>query len=459
MKTPPRSRAIATALCALLLSMPAWATWDGKVLVNGSSLQSINGSTISFETAGETVPVTVEGEDDDGNVILSIGFDGDRAAAGTLTISGPNGTQRISTPAAGPGQSIHVNTRGPGSANLIPNPPSSSTPVSSRPSYGGPRHQLGVSAGILNLGGTNLATAAVLITDPEQPNLSAPFDINADGGSISYSFNLGRGLSSSLDRSGLSSNLTLGFSYSEHSGDDSSDAFVAAGGVNTGILYTNFDSGSTGAAAGPSGASSLIDLKVDWKKYELRMQHLCNRDLGHNISLTPSVVLGRMDFDYSINSLDTFDPASGLPPADFFDARTQQVSQNIYDVGIGGRLMQRFGRDNRFDVFGDAMLHYYRNKAELRSVETVSLGDPLDPGVYEVAQDETENDFGMDLGIGMGWNITDHLRSEMAIKGSFGVPVASIVNPTQGDFGGDPTHVQFNSEDQVNYSLSFRFGW
>lgn len=434
MKSIPSMRVLSVGLLALLLSLPALANWNGEVVLSGTSLKDIKDSTLSFSSGGAQVPVTVKGEDDDGNVILGIGFTGDSASAGTLGITGAGGdTKSIALPAAGQGQKIYVDTRGPGTASL--SPPGRSAPKSVS-SYYFPSNQLNVSFGVVNLTGTDIATSGtVLPSGPgsEYPSLKADYDVDAIGGGLSFSHNFDRGLPGVLDRSGFSSNLTLDLAYNTYSDDNSSSTTEPSGGASTGFLITAlepFPDDQTGANFGPFGIQSTANIDVDFDRFNVGLRWRCDRELPDDMFLVPKLSLGYTNWDVDLTSRDTFEPT--FPSGDYFNQRSQSLDQNIYDLGVGATFVNPLGNSGRFDVFFDATAHIYYNDAELDSLEQFNIGQPtIDERQFKVSDDET--DIGLDLGIGFGWNVSANWRVTAEVATYLNVPSASIDNPVRGD--------------------------
>jgi len=437
-------------------------------VVSGTSLSDVKNSTLSFSSGGTEVPVTVKGEDDDGNVILGLGFAGNSASAGTLTIGGAGGTPKsIATPSAGQGQRIYVDTSGPGSASLVRPAPASRGPRSVS-SYYFPTNQIGLNFGAINLNGGDIATSGTILPSgpgSEFPSLRADYDVDATGGGLSYAHNFGRGLPSFLDRNGLSSNLTLSLGYSNYSDDNSSRFEEPSGGASTGFLLTVLNPApddQTGANFGPFGIQSVADIDIDFERFNAGMSWLCDRDLPYDSFMVPKLTFGYTKWDVDLKTRDTFEPA--FPSVDFFNERVQSLEQNIYDLGIGATFVNPLGDSGRFDVFLDAMGRLYYNDADLTSDEQFAIG--LGAEDRRFSRSDNDTSVGLDLGIGFGWNIGANFRAMATLTAYLNAASASIDNPVRGDGsnpGSDPltlTQIDFDNENLwgANIGITYNFG-
>lgn len=461
-------RIAAAGVLACLFSLPALATWDGEVVVTGTSLNDVNSSTLSFSSGGTEVPVTVKGEDDDGNVILGLGFAGNSASAGTLTIGGAGGTPKsIALPAAGQGQRIYVDTDGPGSASLT-----RPTPVASGPrsvsSYYFPSNRIGLNFGALNLSGGDIATSGTILPSgpgSEFPSLRADYDVDATGGGLTYAHNFGRGLPSFIDPGGLSSNLTLSLGYSNYSDDNSSRFEEPSGGASTGFLLTVLDpapNDQTGANLGAFGIQSVADIDIDFQRFDAGVSWLCDRELPYGAFMVPKFTFAYTQWDVDLSTRDTFEPT--FPSADFFNTRTQSLEQTIYDFGIGATFVNPLGHSGRFDVFLDAVGRLYYNDADLTSNEQFGIG--MGPQDRQFSRSDNDTSFGLDLGVGFGWNISGNLRATATLTTYLNAASATIDNPVRGDGsnpGSDPltlTQIDFDNQNLwgANLSVTYNFG-
>lgn len=455
-------RRFGAVIAALLFSLPAFAVWDGQVVVSGTSLQDIKQSTLTFTTGGQTVPVTVEGEDDDGNVILGIGFTGDSATSGTLSISGPGGSKTIATPAAAAGQDIFVDTTGPGSASL-------SRPPRSRPAgldIYFPKHSLKLSAGWLNLEGGDIATAGTILPSgpgSEYPSLRADYDVDTTGGSLSYAYNLERGLPSWIDRKGLSSNLTLGFEYGTWYDDENDGFSEPSGGSGTGFLISALapaPGDSTGAFFGPYGIQSIANVDVEYDRFGVFTEWLCDRELPDDAFLVSRLSFNYAKWDVDVETRDTFEPT--FPSSLYYDSRVQSVEQDLYDLGFGTTVINPLNKLRDVDMFLGVMAHLYYNDADLDSLERFRTGTSPE-STRTVRESDEELRLGLDFNAGIGWNISRNLRATAEFGVMLNTPSATIDNPVRGD-GSNPgpgdlplTNIDFDGETLWKAQLGIRY--
>jgi len=464
MNTSPLFRRLASTIAGLCISLPAFATWDGRVIVNDATAQDLQSATLTFETNGQQLPVEVE-EDEDGRTILIIGFSGDSATPGTLTISRSGSTpQRIATPAAASGQDISVSTSGPGAASLVP-----ALPVSIPAMNYMPDNVISVSGGLLNVRGADPATSGTLLAagpGSEVPSLNADYDVNTVGGTIAYSHNFGGGLPSWLDGNGLSSDLTVGVSYGYYTGDETSSFQEPSGARDSGFLITALNPApddQTGALVGPFGIQSTANIDVDIDVFEGSLAWSCGRPIFGDATFIPRLSLRYTSWDYELTSRDTFEPA--FAGNALFNSRTQSVEQDIFDFGIGGKLIKPLSDDQRFDAFLDSTVRVYYADGELDSTEFFALNNPADVQQRRVSTSDDTTELGFDFGLGLGWNIGENWRAEAEVTAILNTPTAGIENPVRGD-GSNPgttvlplTRLTYDTQNQWYAGVSVNYGF
>jgi hypothetical protein len=458
----PALRASVTFL-GLGFGLPAVAAWNGEAVVTG--IQNPNSVTISFSSDGANVPATVLGEDENGNVRVSIAYSDDDATAGTMTISSPGSAPRtISTPAAAQNQNIYVDVSGPGSATLSP-------PLSALPDVAAfyvPANQFTLSGSTLNLAGETINTLATNLTGgpgTELPTQSIDYDFDATGGGLGYQHNFGSGLPRFLDRKGVSSNLTLGLSYGSFSdsGDFRNDIPVGTASVGylNSVLYPA-PNDSTGANFGAVGSQSLTSLKIDVEQYEAYLDWLCNRRLGDDAFLVPNLSFGLQNWDIDMNSLDTFEPT--FPSALYYNSLHQSLEQDIYTFGLGATIVNPLGGSGRFDLSYGAGARLFFSDADLQSRQETDLAFGT-PEVRTIDTSEDETELGLMLSFGGGWTISDNWRLSAEIQALINVPSAIPVNPVTGD-GSNPgsddlelTSIGYDTENLWQFSarIAYKF--
>lgn len=424
-------RRITLVSVGLFISLPAFATWDGQVRVTGSTVEDLQNSTITFETNGELVPVEVQ-EDRDGSAILLIGYSGDSATPGTLSIRGPGVDNSILMPAAGPGQNIYVDTTGRGNATTLR---PANTPVSSRSVFF-PRSYVALDLGYQNLQGGDIATASTTIPGvtpgDEVPTLNASYDNDAVGGGITFAYNTGGSLPGFIDRTGFSSNLMVGFSFSSYSDDEDNNA-VSTDLIDRGYLYTTIlpsPNDFTGPFLGPTQAQSFANIDVTISRFETFMEWLCDRPMSGDSFIKSRVDFGYTKWDVDVESRDTFDPpfpGSGILQT--LNQRQQSVDQEIFDVGLGSQIINPLG--NGWDIYGGATVRVYYSDADLSSLERNFINGAED--VRRVVRNDDEWDIGLDLNFGAGYTIAENWRISADAAFLLNVPSASIDNPISGD--------------------------
>jgi len=451
------------AFATLLFSLSAYATWNGEVVVSNASLQDLQSANLSFVADdGTASAVTVKGEDKDGNVILGIAFSGNAASEGTLDINRPGRSQSIDMPAAAPGQNIYVDASGPGRASLLRPANLSAAPAS----IYFPANQIGVGYGTIGLEGDSIATGGtVLPAGPgtERPAIPMNYDLDATGGSFTYAHNLGRGLPGWADRGGISSNLTLGFTYGSYS-DDKDFRFVEpAAGSDVGYLLTALNpapNDQTGANFANFGMQSTGSIDVDYDRFEGFLDWLCGRETRGDSFYKSRFSVSFTEWDIDVTSQDIFEPT--FPAAQYFNNRRQSLDQNIFEIGLGTTLINPLGNSGRFDAFAGATARIYWSDAKLKSFERFNIGNPSED-TRTVNQSDDEVDLGLDLNAGFGWNITSNVRAVAEAIVRLNVPSASIDNPVLGN-GSNPgsnvlslTHINYDNETQVSALIGVNY--
>ncbi len=464
MKNRSIFRAFVIALAAFCFSLPALATWNGEFVVSGATRQDLESSNLSFTSGGETMPVTVEREDRNGNVILSVAFDGNSAPAGTLNISGPNRDQAIDTPAAGQGQNIYVDATGPGSAGLLRPGGGSGSPTNNY----FPANQVSLGYTGINLTGPGIATSGTVLPmgpGSEFAPLTLDYDVDATGPEVSYSHNLNRGLPALFDSDGSTSNLTLNFSYASYD-DDSREMFEEpAGGFDVGYLITALNpapNDQTGVFFGNFGMQSSGSIDVEFDRFAVGMSWLADADVPGDAFVRQSLSVGYTGWDVDVESLETFEPS--FPAAAYFNHRQQSLQQDMIDIGVGATLINPFGANGRFDAAVGATVRLYFNDAELDSMERFNFGNPMED-TRTVRQKADDMNVGLDLHAGLGWNVTPQLRAAFDVNLALAVPSAGIYNPIRGD-GMNPgstvlslTDITYESRNQLSARVSASYAF
>ncbi len=262
-----------------------------------------------------------------------------------------------------------------------------------------------------------------------------------------------------MDSKGRSSNLTYTASWSHFAGDNTATAFTPSGGEEVGLLFTKFGvpPAPTGYFPGAAGLDSQARTEVDYGRLEFGIKWLQVSDwIPDKTRLIPKLRFSWTQFDYQVITTDTFDPAI-VPPSDYRDERDQQMQQDLFALQIGSRLESKFGDRNQFSVYGDVGLDLYVLKAYLSSFDYVTLDG--DTRLRWIGEGERKAFFGIDLGLGLAWNISSRWSINLSAEYSPWVPTAIIVNPTTAEFGGAQAYVDTMRESQATFLLGVAYGF
>lgn len=444
----------------VLISIPAQASYDQKVVLTGSAtaLDAIPSGGVSFETAdGEKGLLKVKEEDDE--VFLWLRFSGKRGADGggqaaTLILGGgaTPGT-RIELPAAGPGEEIVVDVDR-GTATTRPMPGSS---YSDKPSW----RPLG---SVISVGG-GVSTADVIpVSAGTRINSGGEFgvafgsvDVGYTDWSGRYEYNTGDSI---YGRSG-SQNLTYYLDLGSGSGDDRTQGSVPIGGEDVGIVYPTWIALSTGVFLGPSGLDAHTDLDYDSLRVGGGIQWDCSKSKWfEKMTFSPRLGLWYESTEQKHQSY-VNSPSFGT---DIFQQTEQGLEQTNFSLEIGADFYKPLNDDWAL-IFGAGLRPYYYD-IDLDSQHVGACVPCVDPAQqsYTIGIDQTESGwgFGGRAAIGLRWRATDSLSLDLTTDYTYRGDVGGIFNPVSGDdlfVDNRETEIVTEDLDETRVRLDFRFSF
>ncbi len=417
--------ALSTGLSVLGFAGPAWAVYNQQMILTGGGATSIPGNRISFTTSsGETIPVTDDGDDDDG--IFMLVFPGQGAQSGTLVITNPDGTTTsIMVPAGRPGQDISINVPGR-TAILVP---SGGKPMISRDGYDdAPKTYIRIGGGFASLDVPGVGAGTLIGADGESFVGESDSRLSGLSGSATIGFNTDL-------FSGM--NIEMTFGYGEADGETSGS--VASGTDNVGIVYHDFSpSDSTGVFIGASGLDVTNQVDVEYKKF--RLQGGWNMPQGNGASIQPYISLEYMKIDQDHWSLVTT-PSF----ADITADSTQEVDQKNWSLGVGAMYTKQLESGLTFGFGGGVNAIYRDANLWSQQVNVCGVCGAGNNFTAEINDDESDITFGGNLKANVGFQISDGVAIGLYGQYVYLDKVAKVFNPSTGDdlfVDNNPTHLE-----------------
>lgn len=405
-----RTSAFACAIFAVvvLTAAPAWAVYDQKIVLVGAGAEGMSADKVSFTTAtGQSVPVRAQADDDDDRSTFMLGFPGNAAEGGRLTV----GDQTYTVPAADFGETLYVDLETGRVGTRSPGRDYGWTGISLRAGAAyGEVEAPEVGIGLVGFGSNE---RFALQTEDRIPIATTGASLGFDPGFW-----------------GVRLSLSGYFGW----GDDDASAQVSPDG-GAGVVYGQ-DVGTTGLLLGNVDLDVAVDTEVDTHGIKLKgfwPDCGCEWDGWNYVPFTYVAYRG-IDQEHRLNV------TSQAFANQFSQERHQDVDEKFFEFGVGGMFSRPLSDRLRFNFAASAGGAY--RDAELESQENnfCSIGGCNANNNQNIDIKDEDDGFTYTLGAGVNleWMLAPNadgggLGLDIGTRVNFIGDVAQVHNPVSGN--------------------------
>lgn len=430
-------KALGAVAFTCLLTTPAWAVYNQKVILTGEGAEEIPSTSISFTLPdGTAVPVKKD-DDEDGGLVLV--FPGDAAEKGTLIVAIPGQQpRRIAVPMVPPGNDLVIDLPR-GIAAVVPSGPGDRGLAPPKP-----RVTLNFLGGYGDRFAPQVGAGTLIFDNGEEFAAQTDERVNGPvaGGSASFPLFSGSG--------------HFNITYAEGE-DRASNATPAGGNIDTGIVFTDFaPSGSTGLFLGNAGLDTNIFRQIEALEIGGGYRHPLDRNAVFNAGLAFTYSLTKTDIAARVTSPTFGDDIS----ADYTQSLDDDRFTVFFTLDYDGS--QAVSQGPFVQAGGGIGLDFYDVGLESRQDVLCNLCGGADRDfTINVSDQEDGTAFAARGFAGAGYKFNEKLAISINGFVDHRDKVAQIVNPRTGDdlfVRNQPTAIGFTSGTSYGGYLQLTIG-
>lgn len=410
-------RAIVLSVAALfaLVTAAAFAVYGQEVVLVGEGADEIPAQNISFRLPdGQQVPVE---EDDDGEGLI-IRFPGDRAEAGEIVITMPDGRQRvIDAPAPGPGETLVVNVER-GTAYSMPDV-QSPLRLSDLP---GP--SVALRYDYLGIEFPDFGFGTELTGIPGDPSTEERPLLTSEDWADLHGFSAGGTFADPF--TGMGDIMFWDIFYGE--GDNRVENAVLPGTGYSAITYQErpFSGGPTGIFLGDTGLNGYFER--DTEVFNLKGGMACIHPLGPRTTLTTG---GFLQYGH-INS-DIMADLQSPTFSDIYQQTDVSLEQDYFGAALGGDLWYELkaGLGVYAGLYG--LLIYQDTQFRSLQQNVCGLCGPANNFTSEIEDSDEDLTYGLKAHGGFRYGLTDRVALDVSGHATYVDSLGGFFMPTSGD--------------------------